>query len=33
MFKDIIDKGVHNGYGLVGNTSFRMTLFEYLVDV
>jgi hypothetical protein len=32
-FKDIIDKGVHDGHGLVGNTSFGMDLLQDLVNV
>ena len=32
-FKDVIDKAVHDGHGLVGDTSVRVDLLEDLVDV
>jgi hypothetical protein len=31
--KNIIDKGVHDGHALLGDTSIRVDLFEDLVDV
>jgi len=32
-FKDIVHEGVENGHGLVGDTSVRVYLLKYFVDV
>ena len=32
-FKDVIDKAVHDGHGLAGDSSIRMNLLQHFVDV
>ena len=31
--KDVVDKAVHDGHSLAGNTSVGVDLFQHLVDV